>query len=167
MFWHCHIIVVTLLATDLGRYIRKSAVRNPPPWDPPPVSITDLIDFLHGCYVVLFWLFFDWLWLTDWLFDWLIDFLTQTKRLHRETDLPEPPQRYTTTSFDWLVDFLIDWLTFWPKQKGYIARRTCQNRHRGTQRPFLIDWLTCSLLGPGPPQRYTTIILLISNFPDQ
>ena len=63
--------------------------------------------------------------LTDWLSSWLL--------------------RCSFSIFYWLLltDWLFtDWLTFWPKQKGYIGRRTCQNRHRGTQRLFLIDWLT-------------------------
>ena len=90
------------LATDLGRYIRISAVRTPP-----PLALLTLLTFFM---VVMLFCFdfcftdFYWLLLTYWLFT--------------------------------------DWWTFRPKQKGYIVRRTGQNRHRGTQRPFLIDWLT-------------------------
>ena len=41
----------------------------------------------------------------------------------------------TFTDFYWLVDFLA--------QAKRLHRETdCRNRHRGTQRPFLIDWLT-------------------------
>jgi len=98
-------IIDVLLATDLGRYIRKSAVRTPPPC---LHLLTDwLSSWLLRCFKSIF---FYWLLLTGWLFT--------------------------------------DWLTFWPKQKGYIARRLARTATEVHNDHFLLtgwlftDWLT-------------------------
>jgi len=96
-----------------------------------------LIGWLTFGWLVRFWLIFDWF-LVDWcLINWpptpggLYGFLLQ-----------EPPP-----SPAWLPDWLlVAWLTFGAKQISYEGRRTCQNRRRGTQRPFLVAWLTFGCL---------------------
>ena len=119
-------ILYVYLATDLGRYIRESAVRTP------PGGFTDWLTFFMVVTLFFFIFFTDFYWLIDFLLtDWLFG---PNKKATSWDGLAGTATEVHNDHF-WLTYWHLGWLTdIWAKQIGYVGKRTCQNRRRGTQR---------------------------------